>query len=244
MATAFPCFLNKISHSSRFNDSNVQNKKIASIYSFDEPKHFHWHISVVWRKSELYKIMKQVFGYLINGKRFSECVKHIGFLWLWRWIAIHGSVAWNLTLSPHTHPLCLVHFRRLLLPMLILPHNLQVTCKILLLNNIIWRVCCCLQFIALPHHFTTELQGWTELNRVQLPWKSIHSHVTTTPVSVCVCVSSLSLLVRVSHSAEPFSSRPSFIPALSCQWRTLTRPIKRKHIANEQLLMNILTWLK
>ena len=116
-----------------------------------------------------------------------QSVKHVEFLWLWRWITIHGSVAWNLTLFPHTHPLCLIRFRRFTLPTLILSHNLQVACKILLLNNIICCVCCCLQFIALPHHFTTELQGWTELNRVQLPWKSIHSHVTTTPVSLCVC---------------------------------------------------------
>lgn len=163
MATTLPCFFEQNSISIAFQWFK-RVEKIASIYSFDEPKHFYWHISVARRKSELYEIMKQVFGCLINGKRFPACET--------RWIFMIMTLncrTWQCGMKldafpPHSHPLRLVRCRRCLPPpMLMLPHNLQVACKILLLNNTIW----CVLLFAI-YCITASFYHWTaRMNRIK-----------------------------------------------------------------------------
>lgn len=59
----------------------TKKKKFFNLFLWCINKHFYGHISFANRTTELY-IMEQVFGYLINAKRF-ESMAHVEFLWIW-----------------------------------------------------------------------------------------------------------------------------------------------------------------
>lgn len=132
------CFHNYLSN---FVENSVKNAKDhVFMYSFDKKK-FNTFLQTLstrfTKKTKLY-IMEQVFGYYNECRAVWKCCT--------RWIFMNiANDANGVKLAPYFAFTSLTHTHS----------KLWVFVNVLL--NV--YVLCCVQFIALPHHFTSELQG-------------------------------------------------------------------------------------